>query len=56
MGPQCDVGCLPNLQGVGPETKDISGIEGNQDVEDDSHGVVVDQHRTPTWQASYRCL
>jgi hypothetical protein len=33
--------------GEGSEAKDLSSIEGDRDVEDDSHGVVVDQCRTP---------
>jgi hypothetical protein len=33
--------------GEGSEVEDLSIIEGDWDVEDDSHGVVVDQPRTP---------
>jgi hypothetical protein len=32
----------------GSKAELLPGVEGNWGVEDDSHGVVVDQHRTPT--------
>ena len=33
--------------GEGSEAEDLHNIEGDRDVEDDSHGVVIDQRRTP---------
>jgi hypothetical protein len=33
--------------GEGSKAEDLPGIEGDRDVEEDSHGVVEDQRRTP---------
>jgi hypothetical protein len=33
--------------GEGYKTKDHPSIEGDRDVEEDSHGVVLDQRHTP---------
>jgi hypothetical protein len=33
--------------GEGSKAEDLPSIEGDRDVEDDSHGVVVYQRRTP---------
>ena len=33
--------------GDGFEVEDFSSIEGDEDVEDDGHGVFIDQHCTP---------
>jgi hypothetical protein len=33
--------------GEGPKVEHLPGVEGDQGIENDSHGVVVDQRRTP---------
>jgi hypothetical protein len=40
----------------GSEVEDLFSIEGDRGVEDDGHGVVVYQRRTPTWRANCWCL
>jgi hypothetical protein len=36
-----------DLLSDGSKAEHLPGIEGDQGVEDDSHGVIVDQRRTP---------
>jgi hypothetical protein len=56
-----DLGCgqdafLICIVGEGSKAEHLPSIEGDQGVEDNSHGLVVDQRCTPTWRTICRCL
>lgn len=42
--------------GEGSKAENLPGIEGDPGVEEDCHGVVVNQRHTPTWRTSCWCL
>jgi hypothetical protein len=49
MDPQCGAGCLFLIcnAGEGSKAEDLYNIEGDWEVENDSHEVIVDQCRNP---------